>query len=320
MDFYHTICALIGSTQPQSPLPNGGYRLSPDIRLGHNPNLEFHADDLESVKVNEDGVTEIEANFLGLLGAGAPIPDYLIQDLLSADEERSVVHDYLDLFHHRTYELLFFGLAQQDLWSHSCSDNPWAQALTRLLGVGPEAQNDLLLESLLSTGLILQKPNRDQLQTLLRHVLLPFVESSPNAEVTVLDFCGGSSPIQPHFQNRLAQRNHALGQDCVLGERIRDPSSAIRIVIGPLNPESQRAFEPGHPGHQNLLAVLRHCMPTPMDVDFELIIHDPNQDFSRLKNAQLGVNAALSGGPHPHLRRISQQISWNEDARNPRER
>lgn len=81
-------------------------------------------------------------------------------------------------------------------------------------------------------------------------------------------------------RNRLGLFNSQLGEDAVLGERVRDRSGKFRIHIRQLDWQRFHEFLPIGPGYQPLCALVRFTLRDPLDYDIRLVLrHEEIREF-----------------------------------------
>ena len=73
-------------------------------------------------------------------------------------------------------------------------------------------------------------------------------------------------------RNRLGRDNSVLGEDLVLGERVRDRSGKFRIHITQLDWQRFHEFLPIGFGYQPLCALVRFTLRDPLDYDIRLVL------------------------------------------------
>ena len=79
------------------------------IRIRPSLSLAFPPSDVESITRLDDKRVQVTATFLGLYGVDSPLPNIYAERIARAHDEPggARVRDFLDLFHHRLYSLLF---------------------------------------------------------------------------------------------------------------------------------------------------------------------------------------------------------------------
>lgn len=281
---------------PTEALPN-------EVRIHHRSGLGFSSSDIAEVQRNEEGGVTIWANFLGLTDSQSPIPDYLVHEMVRCDDEAQRTRDYFNLFHHRLYELLFLGLQAIDLpWAWSRTSPPcWRQRVGALLGLIDPAKTSAVTTSLMS-ALLMPTPSARVVERALMGSLAPFLHKG--ASVRIQPFCGEMVHLDRAYQNQLGQRNHGLGQDCVLGERVTDRSGKIRMLVTNLDQVQFAAFNEGGQAYELLRAQLCLLLDRPIDVELVLELHPEAATELARKNATLGHGQQIISSHAKTMQRV----------------
>ncbi|HEX7880720.1 MAG TPA: type VI secretion system baseplate subunit TssG, partial [Candidatus Eisenbacteria bacterium] len=140
--------------------PAGGeaLRLRPDVSLG------FPAGSIEKIEALDERRWRIEATFFGLYGADSPLPTHWAEDVLHEQSFDTTVRDFLDIFHHRIYSLLYRTWAKYRFTVQYTgnTEDSLTDRLLCLIGLGsPEvrAATGLPVTRLLRwAGLLVQQP------------------------------------------------------------------------------------------------------------------------------------------------------------------
>ena len=243
-----------------------------------NPSLGFPGSDIQSVQFfEENGVrrARLRINLIGLFGAGSPLPAFYGEQALGDSEDGNPTRDFLDLFHHRLQRLLL------PIWQkyryHARFKNgaidPLSHRLFALIGLGSvelRQAEELNWKRLLPyLGLLsLRAHSAALIEAVLRYYFKHaelFIEQCVERLVEVLD----------EQRNRLGLANSQLGEDLVLGERVRDRSGKFRVHIRELDWDRFHEFLPIGTGYQPLCALVRFTLRDPLDYDLRLELrHD----------------------------------------------
>jgi type VI secretion system protein ImpH len=93
--------------------------------------------------------------------------------------------------------------------------------------------------------------------------------------VEIEQFVGSWHRIDPQHQCRLGEDTRfagELGSGALLGERIRDEQSRVRVRLGPLGLEEYRDFLPGGEAHRKLKSILAFYAGMEFDMEAELVL------------------------------------------------
>lgn len=243
-----------------------GVRVRPSLSLG------FPKSDVESVKCDDDGVWQIEANFFGLYGVTSPLPTFYTEDLIDEKMQgQSSTRDFLDLIHAALYPLLYRAWEKYRLWLRIAEHKEQAQ-LDRLYAlVGLQGRDTPHAATLLAhAGLFSWRPRSALgLQSLLSSVLggVPVqVDTCVEREIS----------IPEAGRTRLGVQASGLGEDTILGQRVPDRAGNLSIIIGPLPADTFMSMLPGASGFELTEQVLQHYLEAPLRCALHLQI-EPSQ-------------------------------------------
>jgi type VI secretion system protein ImpH len=226
-------------------------------------------------------------NFWGFYGVGSPLPAYFGAAATSPDPEADALRDFLDIFAHRFYHLLY------ESWKKyrpalAPGEAARARELRRALcvaGLGaPAPPGAVAPERLL--------PFAGILRTRVRNVegLLRLVGAvAPDVPAAVRENVPRWVRVTP--RPRLGARGElaVLGVTALLGERLPDEAGKFRLVLGPLGWAQFERLRPGREAARAVAEVVGLYAPDHLAYDVEL----------RLRTAELPVTRA--GSPHNRL-------------------
>ncbi len=279
-----------GSDEPAS------IRVRPKLSLGFPPA------DLDRIAVEKrDGRRQfaVTANFLGLYGVSSPLPSFYTEDLIEEQgQDESVSRDFLDIFNHRFYELLFDCWRKYRLFFQVGEENdgPALERLFCLLGLGPEPlrqgmENPRRLLRYL--GLFSQFPRSAAgLATLLSDAL-------DKVPITIVPCIDRKARIAGDQRFALGKSNCRLGGDSYMGDQIRDRMGKFRIRIGPLDQATFLYFTPGNRGYRQLAELTALYLNQPLECEAELMMAPGEARTTCLGEklrASLGVTTWVFGG------------------------
>lgn len=259
---------------PSDPPPDDE-ALYERLEFRANPSLGFPGSDLHSVQFFDDGGelrARLTLNLVGLCGAHSPLPAFYGEQALGEVEEGNPTRDFLDLFHHRLHRLL------QPIWRkyryHARFQNgatdPYSEHLFALIGLGGQAlrqADELDWKRLLPyLGLLsLRAHSAALIEAVLRYYF-------KHADLLIEQCIERTVGILDEQRNRLGEGCSRLGEDLVLGERVRDRNGKFRIHIRELDWERFHEFLPIGAGYQPLCALVRFTLRDPLDYDLRLTL------------------------------------------------
>jgi type VI secretion system protein ImpH len=243
-------------------------RIRPDLSLG------FPASDVARIEETPEGPAgyRVTVTFLGLYGASSPLPTFYTEDLIDEQlSDSTTTRDFLDIFHHRLYVLLFrcwskyrqfFKVVEEespdDLEKLFCLIGLGEPELRKMAG-GPYG----LLRYL---GLFTQHPRSAAgLEGLLRDAI-----GGPPVELVPCLL--RKARIPPDQKAALGDSGNRVGEDCFLGDEIDDRMGKFRLRIGPLDADRFDSLLPGRPAHDRVAAMVGLYLTDPLEYDLELLL------------------------------------------------
>jgi type VI secretion system protein ImpH len=308
-------------------------------------------------------VPTLTVTFMGLTGPSGVLPRHYTEMLMRARDargpERYLPRDWFDLFNHRLISLFYRAWTKYRHWvafERGEHDRPegdlFADAVYSLLGLGgrslrnrlrvavrpgPEGRpagrvlarvDDLAL--LYYAGLLAHRP---RCAVSLERLLADYF----GLPIRVLEFQGRWLRLDPEAQSQVgtAGANANLGANVVVGERVWDVRSKIRIRLGPLNYERFEAFFPDQspvPQRKDLFRLLhlvRLYVGPAIKVDVQVVLKASDVPRCRMaaargKGRRLGWNCWMTSRP---VRRDSDdavfagdEVTWVAESEAPPDR
>ncbi|MGZ0784676.1 type VI secretion system baseplate subunit TssG [Pseudomonas saponiphila] len=240
-----------------------------------NPSLGFPGSDVDRVEFFEEhGLlhARLRLNLIGLFGSGSPLPAFYGEQALGDTEEGNPTRYFLDLFHHRLQRLML-PIWRKYRYRASFSSgalDPFSSQLFALIGLGGEEirqARELNWKRLLPyLGLLsLRAHSAALIEAVLRYYF-------KHAQLVIEQCIERRVQILDEQRNRLGLGNSVLGEDLVLGERVRDRSGKFRIHIRELDWQRFHEFLPIGFGYQPLCALVRFTLRDPLDYDIRLVL------------------------------------------------
>jgi type VI secretion system protein ImpH len=249
------------------------------LRFRSQLSLNFPASEVSDLKFEREGkvsaaglpLTEVQVTFMGLVGPSGVLPRPYTELLLERHIQYrdDAAHAFLDLFSHRMITLFYEAWQKYKFYieyERNGTSN-FDRYLLHLVGLGPQAQKQKfapgaspLRRELFSyfSGMFAQKPRN----ALNLQVMLGFYFSLP---FKVCQFAGGWLKLDVSQCTQLGRKNAALGQSAVVGNRVWDYQSRVRIEIGPLNLADYQRFQPGTEDYQKLVELVRFYVGAHLD-------------------------------------------------------
>jgi len=246
-----------------------------NIRVRPALNLAFPPADIAKIEATEFNAVkryQVTATFFGLYGSSSPLPTFYTEDLINeAGQDESVSRDFLDIFHHRLYSLLFSAWLKYRLFFQVAEEHndSHLERLYCLLGLGePKLRQSIpdVRGLLRYIGLFTQLPrSATGLITILRDAL----DDVPLALVPCIN---RMAKIPEPQRLKMGESGCSLGMNTYVGEEMEDRMGKFRIRIGPLDQSDFLRFTPGEPGHAKLTALTELYITEPFEYEVELIL------------------------------------------------
>lgn len=296
------------------------------IRIGPSPSLAFPASDVRRVEVatckGGSKHIRITATFMGLYGVDASLPPHFHEGIERGDESAKALQDFLDIFNHRIYVLLYKAWRKYRPSFHPTppGDIPDPTATARN-GLGRDTRRFLSLAGLRSLPKLRATPvnpvelacfagrlracarNAEGLAALIRSQLgaidIAILENIPRwVRIPVRASLGGRKGIR-------------LGMDAAIGKRIYDRSGKFRIRIGPVNLATFRSLMPGAENARKIAWLVQLYGPDHLDYDVEVTLGSDSTNPAGLSTAgELGLSTVLG----QTQKEITRVFRYSEDA------
>ncbi len=279
------------------------------LRLRANASLGFPSSDISSIETMtrpEAALPDLPAryrltvNFMGLYGAGSPLPAFYSEDIVAGNEAESSRRDFLDLFHHRYLSFVYRSWEKYRYYLRyrPGARDQFSQWLAGLIGLADMAEAQVPVERperlLSSIGLLLlHGRSAATLASLISH----YFDGLP---VRIEQFIARQVVIEPAQRAHLGTANCALGVDCTLGLRVPDVSGKFRICVGPLSFAKFRGLLPDAAGYASLRRLVPFLLKDQLDYDLALTLRGteiPVLELSPDCPARLGWSTWLGQAP-----------------------
>jgi type VI secretion system protein ImpH len=259
-DFFQAVRVMEALRPAAAPAGEGSRPADEAVRFRATPALGFAPSDVASVVPGENGgPPEMTVAFLGLAGAGGPLPrpfsEWVLRQARAGD---TGPRDFLDLFHHRLVALMYRARARNrvSLARAPADETAPGRWLFALMGLGTPGLRDrqpvpdraLLGYAALFAGEVRSAAGLECV-----------LSSHFGVRARVVPFKGGWVDIEPDDWTRIGAtgQNRGLGTDAVLGRRAWDPHAAFEVELGPLSLGEYVRFLPDGGGWASLCALVR---------------------------------------------------------------
>jgi type VI secretion system protein ImpH len=309
-DFFQAV-RLLDATVPGA-IDLSADRATDALRVSVRPHdgLAFPAADVRRADwiAGDRPELRLVVTFMGLYGVDSPLPSYF--GAAAGDEEAQALRDFLDIFNHRLYLLLFRSWAKY----HGALGGASAAAaherrLARLAGLGaPDPERTLPVHRLLPFAASLRDRvrNSEGLRRLIEGLL-------PGVEVRIAEHIPRWVTIADRPRVGRRDTTAALGDTALLGQRLLDVSGKFRIVLGPLSWTQFEALHSGGRDARALAEIVALYAPDRLDYDVELRISTAELPITRLgcPSNHLGLTT-WAGRPPETI--VSEIVEYTEAA------
>ena len=271
-DFFQAVRLLEKMAPERRPVGHEAPPSAEAARFRVHMALNFSASSIYQIEPSAKSAPIMTVNFMGLTGPSGVLPRHYTEMLLRASEvkgpERYVARDWFDLFNHRLISLFYRAWTKYRFWLsyergeyEQLEPDVFTESLYSLIGLGaPSLRNRLRIvvrsgaedarqERVLArvddlalayfAGLLSHRPrNAVSLERLL--------EDFFGIPIRVLEFQGQWLQLDPENQSQVGAEdgNSTLGMNIVVGARVWDIRSKIRIRLGPLSYKQFASFLP----------------------------------------------------------------------------
>lgn len=302
--FFELVSALERLFPERPPLGRDGPFAEEPVHFAHDRDLSFAVRDVREAARDAAGHVALVTSFLGLTGSISPLPLYIAEEVAQEDPEHAHRGAFLDLFHHRLISLLYRALFDLNhARAYRATDlDPITECLVSLTGfLGGRADDDRFLRHLhlRYASLLLHQPGSvEALEVALADALTAHIG---RAQVRVVCFVGDRVALAEDLLSSLGH-NTRLSVSFLLGERVRDRASKLRICIGPLERDGYHSLLPGAPGFVLARRVIDAMLREPIPYELELELAAGCGQRFRLSRDRLGQMTWL--GPSPAGARV----------------
>jgi len=283
------VMRLLRAVLDPGALEQGRVLVRPELSLG------FPAADV--ARIEPTGVDGnrflVIATFMGLYGSATPLPAFYTEELMADEtDDRSVCRAFLDIIHQRLYSLYFLCWSKYRLFIRVEEERDLRERekLLCLAGLTEPAAKAGLPDAwplVRYLGLLTMCPRSAAgLEILLR-------DAMGMDRISVIQCIKRNVPIPSDQRMRIGLANCRLGVDTFLGKEVVDRSGKFRVRIGALTKSEFDSFLPGASRREQLAALVRMYVTTPLEFDLELVLAGGEAEPVRL------------GDPH------GPRLGWN---------
>lgn len=233
------------------------------IRFGQEPSLAFAPRSINSVRTRA-GVTRMLVNFMGMLGPQGPMPSHFTEYVRSRElhHQDPTWARFLDVFNNRMVGLLYRAWAMsrptvgRDATAAGQPERDrFALYVSSLFGLAtPGLQDRDSVPDDAKRFFAGRFANQTRSPEGLAAILRDFF----GTPVRIDEFIGRWSELPEHNKTLLGRKGVAsLGESTILGARVWECQSTVRVTLGPMNRQRYDRLLPGGEGHARLMSWLK---------------------------------------------------------------
>ena len=257
--------------------PVGGTALPHEemVRFRSRITLDFPSSEVHELRTRpgneEEPVLEMLVNFMGMVGPSGVLPTHYSELVLDRIRYRdTAMWAFLDIFTHRSVSLFYRAWAKYRFpVNYERGDDELTSYLFDLVGLGTKGLRGRMGvedESLLPyVGLIAQKPHS-------ANAIENMIEDYFGVEARIEQFRGQWIELSKDDHTRVGLRNSSLGRSTIVGTRIWDQQSRMRIRLGPLTLRKFQEFLPNGTAHTALKSIIDFMSGQEFDYDVQLCL------------------------------------------------
>lgn len=246
------------------------------IRFRTNPSLRFPPSEIQKIEKIVDKETgeerlEMTVNFMGMVGIAGVLPIHYSELVVQRERHKDkTLHAFLDIFSHRMISLFFKAWEKYRFpIQYEYGDDAFTQYLYDWVGLGTKGLRDKMgirEERLLPYGgLIQQTPHS---ATALKRIIADYF----GVPARVLEFFGQWLELDDESVTRLGVKNSRLSFEAIIGTRVWDQQSKIRLVLGPMGFREFTGFLPSGDANRPLKSMTTFMAGLEIDFDVQLVL------------------------------------------------
>lgn len=282
------------------------------IRFSSSAGLGFPGSDVVSAlsPEHEHGSYQMEVSFLGLHGSQSPLPGYYLEDLAwEAGQDFGVRRHFLDFFNHRLVTLFHRSWRKYRYYVRfrpGAADG-FSNLVYALIGLGDRRLRDATpvnwSKMLAYSGLMAGRSRSPEVVSGIVAHCFDLDDVSIEQWVLRKVVIGGDQ------QTCLGQNNATLGNDTLVGSRVRDRSGKFILRIRNLSRQRFADFLPNGQDHQRLVKLVEFVTREQLAYDLELQMR--SQDIRPMQmgaEVRLGWNSFVTPEKSRHRPAVRIQI------------
>lgn len=275
-EFFQAVRLLENIENEQKGVGGGALPSEEAVRFRSRIAFDFPSSEIHEIRGSIDERTgkrniEMLVNFMGMAGVSGVLPSHYTELILDRIRHRdNTLWDFLDIFTHRAVSLFYRAWAKYRFpVAYERGQDDFTGFLFDIIGMGTmglRGRMDLDDEAMLPYGgLIAQKPHS---QNSIENIISDHFQ----VNARLVQFFGQWIRLGSEDVTRLGVDNSKLGENAIVGTRIWDQQSKIRIRLGPMNFKRFLAFLPNGTAHRTLRSIVKFMTGIELDFDVQLLL------------------------------------------------
>lgn len=278
-EFFQAVRLLERLFPERAPVGRSSLPVRETVRFRTRVALKFPPSEIHELKKpyepdpDKEPPMEMVVNFMGLTGPQGVLPTQyteLVMDRVRYKD--TALWSFLDLFTHRM--ISFFYRAWEKyrfpIAFERGAHDQFTEYLFDVIGMGTRGLRprklDVQDEALIFYGgLVTQRPH----STVAIELMLSDHFGVP---VKIRQFAGQWLKLEPESITYIGKQNSQLGMNTVVGTRVWDDQSKVRIRFGPLTFNQFKAFLPNGTAYKSAISLTRFMTGLEFDFDMKLIL------------------------------------------------
>jgi type VI secretion system protein ImpH len=270
-----------------------GTELFDGVRVRPELSLDYQRSELRAVEdVDREEVRyRLTTTFLGLYGAGSPLPAFYTQEMFREQANyRAADREFIDVFNGVLYELLHQVWEKHSLFYRlvEAPDKRMWEYLLCLAGLGDEAHREGLGDARRQARYVAMATRAVRCAEGLRAII---ADTIGEQRVAVEQCVPRMAEIPADQRLLLGHSGNSLGESTFLGHAVADRTSAFRVRLGPVESRDYNGYLPNSNAFAAIAEQIRYYLDQPFEWDLELACRTRG-----MTTLQLGVrNRSLLG-------------------------
>ncbi len=264
------------------------------VRFSVKPGFAFPASDIAGLRKNtEDGRSEMEVAFMGLIGPSGLLPHWYNEHAIERKKKKDHTFvEFLNIFHHRLISLFYLAWKKHrfpENYQPGAGDRLSRYVLS-LAGLGTKGMVGMLglpRESLTFYSGLLSLPVASAAS------IEAAIEYFSGAKTSVDQFVQRDVPLEKDDFTSLGSANASLGKDAVCGSQVKECQTKFRVNIGPVGYQTYNRLMPVGDLLLPVFSLIRYMVG--IEFEFEIRVFLKKQEVPLCILGQKGPDAAVLG-------------------------